>query len=256
MPVPGIADRRHNPAGHQTADTDVVSRHASARPGQEGPTQHRAGPAARDLNQRCLARPAQADAGHCSSETVVTSSAPPAHGSRSTRLTSAASAPAKGPVAVAADTRLLSSRSRPPRTVGRCTPASRSCADLGPAKPNACAPVSRPEPRSSATAANGFAVSPSSRVSSTSATSLAPVAPLPATLPSAGRTRCSLTSRTASWPPTVWSAPNICPATSVPSLGASTAASSLKTIHERLAIAATTTPPMPYRFLKLAEHRW
>jgi ISXO2 transposase-like protein len=30
----------------------------------------------------------------------------------------------------------------------------------------------------------------------------------------------------------------------------------LKTIHERLAIAATTTPPMPYRILKLAEARW
>ena len=30
----------------------------------------------------------------------------------------------------------------------------------------------------------------------------------------------------------------------------------LKTIHERLAIAATVTPPMPYRLLKLAEPRW
>jgi hypothetical protein len=30
----------------------------------------------------------------------------------------------------------------------------------------------------------------------------------------------------------------------------------LKTIHERLAIAATTTTPMPYRLLKLAEARW
>jgi hypothetical protein len=30
----------------------------------------------------------------------------------------------------------------------------------------------------------------------------------------------------------------------------------LKTIHERLAIAATATPPMPYRLLKLAEPRW
>ena len=29
-----------------------------------------------------------------------------------------------------------------------------------------------------------------------------------------------------------------------------------KTIHERLAIAATNTPPMPYRLLKLAEVRW
>jgi transposase-like protein len=30
----------------------------------------------------------------------------------------------------------------------------------------------------------------------------------------------------------------------------------LKTVHERLAIAAAATPPMPYRLLKLAEARW
>jgi hypothetical protein len=30
----------------------------------------------------------------------------------------------------------------------------------------------------------------------------------------------------------------------------------LKSIHERLAIAAAATPPMPYRLLKLAEARW
>jgi hypothetical protein len=30
----------------------------------------------------------------------------------------------------------------------------------------------------------------------------------------------------------------------------------LKAIHERLTMAATTTPPMPYRLLKLAEDRW
>jgi len=30
----------------------------------------------------------------------------------------------------------------------------------------------------------------------------------------------------------------------------------LKTIHERLAITAAATPPMPYRLLKLAEARW
>ena len=45
-------------------------------------------------------------------------------------------------------------------------------------------------------------------------------------------------------------------ATSVPSPGASNRRYVLKTIHERLAIAATTTPPMPYRLLKLAEARW
>ena len=30
----------------------------------------------------------------------------------------------------------------------------------------------------------------------------------------------------------------------------------LKTIYERMAIAAAATPPMPYRLLKLAEARW
>ena len=30
----------------------------------------------------------------------------------------------------------------------------------------------------------------------------------------------------------------------------------LKAIHERLAIAAAATPPMPYRLLELAEDRW
>jgi len=133
---------------------------------------------------------------------------------------------AKGLGAVDADTRPSSSRSRPLRTLGHSTPACRSCAGSAPAKPNACAPRSRPEPPSSATAANGFAALPSSLASSMSAMSLVPVAELHATLPFAGRIRCWPTSRTASWPPTVWSAPSICGATSAPSHGASTAASS------------------------------
>ena len=138
----------------------------------------------------------------------------------------AASAPVKGLGAADVDTPPSSPQSRHPTTVDRCTPASRSCAGSVPAKPDACAPASRPEPRWSATVVNGFAASPSSRASSTSATLPAPVAPRPATLPSAGRIRCSPTSRTASWPLTVWSVPNICRVTSAPSLGASTAASS------------------------------
>src|SRR5271170_2673617 len=155
---------------------------------------------------------------------VVTSSAPPARGSRSTTLTSAASAPAKGPGAAVAATPLLSSRSRPPMTVGRYTLACRWCAASEPVKPSACAPLSRPEPPSSATAASGFAASPNSRVSSMSATSPAPIAGLRATPPSAGRTRCWPMSRTAFWPPTARSAPNICHVTSAPSPGASTVA--------------------------------
>ena len=59
-----IADRRHRLAGHQAADAGLVSRHASAGSRQEGPVQHRAGPPARDLDQRRLADPAQADASY------------------------------------------------------------------------------------------------------------------------------------------------------------------------------------------------
>jgi hypothetical protein len=150
----------------------------------------------------------------------------------------------------------LSSQSRPQRTDGRSMPAFRWCAGSRPAKQSACAPMSRPEQLSSATADSGFAALPSSRVSSTSATSPAPIARPRATPPSAGRTPCWPTSRIAFWRRTAWSMPSICRATSVPSPGASTRRFVLKTIHERLAIAATTTPPMPYRLLKLAEARW
>src|SRR5215472_12135781 len=62
MPVPDIADRRHRSAGYQAADAGVVPRHASAWPRQVGNIQHRVGPAAWDLDQRCLAASAQADA--------------------------------------------------------------------------------------------------------------------------------------------------------------------------------------------------
>src|SRR5271154_3685857 len=141
-----------------------------------------------------------------------------------TTLTSAASAPAKGPGAAVAATPLLSSRSRPPMTVGRYTLASRWCVASEPEKQSACAPLSRPEPPSSATAVSGFAASPNSRASSISAPSPAPIAGLRATLPSAGRTRCWPMSRTAFWPPIARSAPNICHVTSAPSPGASTAA--------------------------------
>lgn len=89
-------------------------------------------------------------------------------------------------------------------------------------RPNVCAPVSRPERLSSATAANGFAALPSSRASSMSATSPAPIAPPRAIPLSAGPTPCSPISRTACSPPTGWSAPSICRATSAPSPGAST----------------------------------
>src|SRR5262245_20783109 len=59
-------------------------------------------------------------------------------GSRSTMLTSAASAPVKGPGAAVAATPLLLSRSKPPMTVGRYTLACRWCVASGPVKPSAC----------------------------------------------------------------------------------------------------------------------
>ena len=49
------------------------------------------------------------------------------------------------------------------------------------------------------------------------------------------------------------STPNICHATWCLRLALQ---SPLCPVHERLAIAAATTPPMPYRLLKLAEARW
>src|SRR6185295_11328728 len=58
-----IADRRHRPAGHQAADAGVVPRHAFARPGQERAVQHRVGAAPGDLDQCRLAGSAQTDAG-------------------------------------------------------------------------------------------------------------------------------------------------------------------------------------------------
>ena len=94
-----------------------------------------------------------------------------------------------------------------------------------PPKPSGYAPVSNPEPPSSATAGNGFSVLRGSRASSTSAMSRALVALPHVTPPSAGQIPCSPTSKTASWPHTAPSRPNISHATSAPSPGASTDAS-------------------------------
>ena len=135
-----------------------------------------------------------------------------------------ASAPAKALGGADAVTRPLSLRSRLPRTDGRCMPGCKSCAGSRPAKPSGYAPVSRPEPPSSATAASGFDALPRSPGSSMSAMSPAPIGLPPAIPPSAGLTPCWPTSRIASWPRTVPSRPNICRATSVHSPGASIAA--------------------------------
>jgi len=108
-----------------------------------------------------------------------------------------------------------------------------------------CAPGSRPEPPSSATAANGFAASPSSRVSSTSAMSPAPVAPRPATLPSAGRTRVLANVKNS-----LLATHRVVGAKHLPRYRGAFAwrfnrRFALKTIDERLAIAATTTRRCP-----------
>src|SRR3954471_16834928 len=141
---------------------------------------------------------------------------------------SAVSALGRAPGVVDAATPPSSSRSKRPRIDGPYTPACKSSGGSRPPKPSGYAPVSRPEPPSSATAGNGFSALRGSRVSSTSAMSPAPTEPPPDTPPFAGPIPCSPTSKTASWPRTALSRPNISRATSAPSPGASTAASSSK----------------------------
>src|SRR4051794_390510 len=125
---------------------------------------------------------------------------------------------------------------------GLYTPACKSSGGSRPPKPSGYAPVPRPEPPSSATAGNGFSALRGSRVSSTSATSPAPTVPPPDTPPSVGQIPCSPTSKTASWPPTAPSRPNIYRATSAPSPGASIVGLSL---HEGCAVndISTCDPP-------------
>src|SRR3954463_15325933 len=62
---------------------------------------------------------------------------------------------------------------------GPYTPACKSSGGSRPLNPSGYAPVSRPEPPSSATAGNGFSALRGSRVSATSATLPAPIAPPP-----------------------------------------------------------------------------
>src|SRR3954453_8603603 len=133
----------------------------------------------------------------------------------------AASAPGRAPGAVGAATPPLSWRSKLPQTDGLYTPACKLSGGSRPPKPSGYAPASNLERPSSATAGSGFVALRGSQVSSTSATSPAPVAPPPDTPPSAGQIPCSPTSKTASWPPTAPSRPNISLATSAPSPGAS-----------------------------------
>src|SRR3954449_1927186 len=130
-------------------------------------------------------------------------------------------------------------------------PACKSSGGSRPPKPSGYAPVSRPEQPSSATAGNGFSALRGSRVSSTSATLPAPTVPPPDTPPSAGQTPCSPMSKTASWPPTAPSRPNICRATSAPSPGASTAASS-----SRQSTSDWPSPPRRPRQCPIASSNW
>ena len=150
----------------------------------------------------------------------------------------------------------LSSRSRPPRTVGRCTPDCRSCAGSGPAKPNAYAP----------------GVAAGTTVVSDGGQWFRCIAEQPGIAHERHVTGSD--RRAARHPAFRWA--NTVLANVKNSLLATHRAVGakhlprylgafawrfnrrfiLKTIHERLAIAATTTPPMPYPLLKLAEARW
>ena len=190
----------------------------------EGNIQHRTGPAAWDLDQRCLADAAQADASHARARPSLQARHRRPTDRDQRRLYRRRAHRRRVRARPSRPHPFLSSRSRPPMTVSRCTLACRWCVASEPVKPSACAPLSKPEPPSSAMAASGFAASPNSRASSMSATSPAPIASLRATLPSAGRTRCWLMSKTAFWPLIARSAPSICPVTLAPSPGASTAA--------------------------------
>src|SRR3954470_10160754 len=134
---------------------------------------------------------------------------------------------------------------------GPYTPACKLSGGSRPPKPSGYAPVSSPEPPSSATAGSGFVALRGSRVSSTSATSPAPTAPPLDTPPSAGQTPCSPMSKTASWPLTAPSRPNICRATSAPSPGASTAATSSKQ-----STSDWPSPPRRPRPCPIASSNW
>src|SRR4051812_37256836 len=130
-------------------------------------------------------------------------------------------------------------------------PACKSSGGSRPPKPSGYAPASSPERPSSAMAGNGFSALRGSRVSSPSPTSPAPTVPPPATPPSAGQIPCSPMSKTASWPRTALSRPNICRATSAPSPGASTAASSSKQ-----STSAWPSPPPRPRQCPIACSNW
>src|SRR3954468_1178622 len=78
---------------------------------------------------------------------------------------------------------------------GLYTPGCKLSGGSRPPKPSGYAPASSLERPSSATAGSGFVALRGSQVSSTSATSPAPIAPPPDTPPSAGQIPCSPTSK-------------------------------------------------------------
>jgi hypothetical protein len=103
---------------------------------------------------------------------------------------------------------------------------------------------------------SGSAASPSSPASFMNATSPAAAAPAPATLPSVGANTMLANIKNS-----LLATHRVVGAKHLPRyLGAFAWRFNrrfvLKTIHQRLAVAAATTPPMPYRLLKLAEARW
>ena len=139
-------------------------------------------------------------------------------------------------------------------TVGHYTLACRWCVASEPVKPNACAPGLPPEQPSSATAASGFAAEQPGLVHQRHVTGSNRAA---ARHPAFRRANTVLANVKNS----LLATHRVVGAKHLPRyLGAFAWRFNrrfvLKTIHERLAIAATVTPPMPYRLLKLAEPRW
>jgi len=175
---------------------------------------------------------------------------------RSTTLTSAASAPAKAPGAADAATHPLSSRSRLPLTAGRCTPA--------------CQVVRGFQTGETKRLCTGVAAG--TTVVSDGGQWFRCITEQPGIVHErhiTGSDRASARHPAFRWANTMLAnvknsllaTHRVVGAKHLPRyLGAFAWRFNrrfvLKTIHERLAIAATATPPMPYRLLKLAEARW
>src|SRR3954449_6601757 len=267
VPPSDIADCRHRPAGHQAADAGVVSRHASAGPGQERAVQHRAGPATWDFDQCRLAGSAQADAGDDRARPAAISLARAGRGSRSTTPISAVSAPGRAPDVVGAATPPLSKRPKRPRIDGIIAVET---------------PADRRPLYARLQVVRGFQTTETKRLCSRIKAGTTVVSDggqwfqCIAWQPGLIHERhVTGSDRTAARHPAFRWANTVLANVKNSLLATHRAVAAkhlprylgafawrfnrrfvLKAIHERLAIAAAATPPMPYRLLKLAEARW